>query len=448
MAIRRPLLAALTLASGLVLAAPLAADEVDDILARYRTVAESVAASRGLFEQDKPAVRSVLRDVEAARASASDDARLWAIDVQLSLWLDEDPERIDAGYTRLESLRPGDSALARTALSWRVGKERLTADEADAAWVALGSRFPLDADLQLERARRLMGTIAYGPIKMIIDGFDPETELPQELLVLGAEAHFADHEFALAGALLDRAGTINSPFDLKQRADELRDWLDAIPGHLEAEQAIRTTESSADDLPRAAVRTSKGTVVFELFENEAPNTVANFISLAESGFYVDTTFHRFLPNFMIQGGDANSKPGATGLAGTGNPGYLIPDEHGDAFPNGRRHFNDSVAMANTGLPDSGGSQFYFNHKPTPWLDGKHTVFGRVIEGREVARSLRADDSILEVTILRKRERDYVPETIAIDAGPAAMPDDGLIGGGEIDLDLDAPPADGDAGDGG
>jgi len=138
---------------------------------------------------------------------------------------------------------------------------------------------------------------------------------------------------------------------------------------------------------------------------------------------------------MVQGGDPLSREGAEGVPGTGGPGYRIPDEHGDE--NDRRHFGDSVSMANTGIPDSGGSQFFLNHRPTDWLNGRHTVFGRIIEGLDVAHALRKDDEILQAEVLRARDRAYEPEVIRDDEpedAPDAADGGGGEGGGEGDRD--------------
>src|SRR4029079_8655388 len=137
------------------------------------------------------------------------------------------------------------------------------------------------------------------------------------------------------------------------------------------EQQTREAEAKADDLPRVKLQTNKGDITIELFENEAPNTVANFISLVEKGFYDGVPFHRVLPNFMAQGGDPKG-------TGQGGPGYRIKDEFGNK--GARAHFRGSLSMANTGQPNTNGSQFFLTFKPTPHLNGRHTVFGRVIEG--------------------------------------------------------------------
>jgi cyclophilin family peptidyl-prolyl cis-trans isomerase len=123
--------------------------------------------------------------------------------------------------------------------------------------------------------------------------------------------------------------------------------------------------------------TVAGKIKFELYSKEAPKTVANFVKLAENGFYNGLTFHRVIPNFMIQGGDPNGD-------GTGGPGYTIPAE---ISPN-LKHVRGAVATAR--LPDninpekaSSGSQFYICHAPTPHLDGNYTIFGKVVEGMDV-----------------------------------------------------------------
>ncbi len=154
-----------------------------------------------------------------------------------------------------------------------------------------------------------------------------------------------------------------------------------------------------EPLPKVAMETSKGTIHLELFEDDAPNTVANFIALAEKGFYDGLNFHRVIKDFMIQGGDPKGD-------GTGGPGYRIRDEI-----NRRKHLRGVLSMAKTAAPDSGGSQFFITHTATPWLDGKHTVFGRVTEGMDVVDAIAKGDRIIKVTVLSKRNHPYKPETL-------------------------------------
>jgi cyclophilin family peptidyl-prolyl cis-trans isomerase len=162
-----------------------------------------------------------------------------------------------------------------------------------------------------------------------------------------------------------------------------------------AEQEIRAKEAKADDLPRVKLTTTKGEIQLELLENEAPNTVANFIELVDKKFYDGLKFHRVIPAFMAQGGDPVGN-------GSGGPGYKFKDELPE---NHRRHFRGSMSMANAG-PDTNGSQFFLTHLPTEWLNGKHTVFGRVIAGQEVVDSLVVGDAIVKAEVVRKRDHEY------------------------------------------
>jgi cyclophilin family peptidyl-prolyl cis-trans isomerase len=188
------------------------------------------------------------------------------------------------------------------------------------------------------------------------------------------------------------------------------------------EQHFRADEAKADDLPRVKLHTTQGDMIVELFENEAPNTVANFISLIEHGFYDGTQFHRVIPGFVAQGGDPLSKDPAKyeGQIGHGGPEYSIPSE--SAAPNHREHFRGSLSMALGEGPDSGGSQFFIALAPAAPLDGKFTVFGRVIEGLDVLSKLqRFDpqkptpgvtlDKIIKAEVLRKRDHPYEPKVI-------------------------------------
>lgn len=120
--------------------------------------------------------------------------------------------------------------------------------------------------------------------------------------------------------------------------------------------------------------TNKGVFVAEMFEDKAPLTTKNFIDLTEKGFYNGIIFHRVIDGFMIQGGD----PTGTGMGG---PGYEIKDEFGE----GLKHDDEGVlSMANAG-PNTGGSQFFITLAPTPWLNGHHAIFGKIVEGMDVVR---------------------------------------------------------------
>jgi peptidyl-prolyl cis-trans isomerase B (cyclophilin B) len=133
--------------------------------------------------------------------------------------------------------------------------------------------------------------------------------------------------------------------------------------------------------------TSRGDIVCDLFPKDAPNTVNNFVFLARDGFYDNTTFHRVIADFMIQGGDPTG-------TGRGGPGYRFDDELKN---NPRKHQVGSLSMANAG-PNTNGSQFFITHIATDWLNGKHTVFGQVRSGQDVVDSVKQGDTLKSVKI--------------------------------------------------
>ena len=148
----------------------------------------------------------------------------------------------------------------------------------------------------------------------------------------------------------------------------------------------------------ATIETSKGTIHLNLFDTTAPKTVANFVDLAKKGFYDGTTFHRVIPNFMIQGGDPLSKtlPAGNPRIGTGGPGYKIACE---TKGNPEKHTAGTLSMAHAGK-DTGGSQFFITHGSTPHLDGVHTVFGRVAgpADQKIVNAIAGGDKIVKATI--------------------------------------------------
>jgi peptidyl-prolyl cis-trans isomerase B (cyclophilin B) len=132
--------------------------------------------------------------------------------------------------------------------------------------------------------------------------------------------------------------------------------------------------------------TSRGQIKVELFADKAPLTVANFVNLVQRGFYDGLNFHRVIADFMIQGGCPDGR-------GTGGPGYRFEDE----TKNGVAHQRGSLSMANAG-PNTNGSQFFITHIKTDWLDGRHTVFGQVLEGQDVVDAVAQGDTINKITI--------------------------------------------------
>lgn len=152
------------------------------------------------------------------------------------------------------------------------------------------------------------------------------------------------------------------------------------------ENNIEDVESSEDiemsnDNTLVTIKTSKGDIDVMLFDERAPITVNNFLSLADQNFYDDVIFHRIIEGFMIQGGDPTG-------TGTGGPGYQIEDEF---HPELRHNSSGILSMANAG-PNTGGSQFFITLDATPWLDDRHAVFGRVIDGMDVVNTLGSVDT--------------------------------------------------------
>jgi len=152
--------------------------------------------------------------------------------------------------------------------------------------------------------------------------------------------------------------------------------------------AISATNAHSMDDIRILVKTNKGDIEGTLFASKAPVTVANYLNLARRGYYDGITFHRVIPDFMIQGCDPTG-------TGAGGPGYTFEDE----VKTGLKHDKPGIfSMANRG-PGTNGSQFFITHLPTPWLDGKHTVFGEVTKGQDVVNAIAQGDKILKIEIL-------------------------------------------------
>ncbi len=138
----------------------------------------------------------------------------------------------------------------------------------------------------------------------------------------------------------------------------------------------------------ATIETEKGNLVLELFASDVPATVNNFVFLAREGFYDGTTFHRVIPGFMAQGGDPTG-------TGSGGPGYSFSDEFTE-----HTHIIGALSMANAG-PNTNGSQFFITYTPQHHLDGKHSVFGQLVDGMDVLERIETDEVIIRITIEEK-----------------------------------------------
>ena len=159
------------------------------------------------------------------------------------------------------------------------------------------------------------------------------------------------------------------------------------------EQEAHKREAQKDDLPRIAFETSQGRIVIELLEDDAPNATANILTLVSKGVYDGTSFHRVIGGFMAQGGDPET-------AGEPRLRYGLATQ-----AHGRLHWRGTMSMANSG-ENTECSQFFLTTVRTPWLDGKHTVVGRVIEGQQAVDALQKGDEIKQAIVLRKRDHEY------------------------------------------
>jgi cyclophilin family peptidyl-prolyl cis-trans isomerase len=159
--------------------------------------------------------------------------------------------------------------------------------------------------------------------------------------------------------------------------------------------------------PKVLLQLGKKRIVLELFEDEAPNTVANFIHLVETKFYNQLSFHRVISSFIAQAGDPQTHE-FKGVPGTTGPKWKIADEiHKDSFA----HFRGSLAMAKGKKVNSSGSQFYLCLVPVPYMDGQSTVFGRVVKGLEHLKTVKAGTKLTRATVLNKRDHPYNPKKI-------------------------------------
>lgn len=172
-------------------------------------------------------------------------------------------------------------------------------------------------------------------------------------------------------------------------------------GTLMSKPTFNEPKKAASDIQKirqAIIKTAKGDITIELYPKEAPLSVTNFVQLAEGGFYQGLTFHRVVPNFVVQGGDPEG-------SGRGGPGYTIPAE---IEGNPHKHIKGALAWARLGdevnpKKRSSGSQFYITLAPTPFLDGGYTVFGKTISGMEVVEKISQGDRITSIQIVRAQQ---------------------------------------------
>lgn len=247
-----------------------------------------------------------------------------------------------------------------------------------------------EGQLEFARARELFDTLD-------IDRAS-ETAEYGTFLLLPALSKARQSDFTGAHEAVQKLLKQDLPKKLEERLQRYDKTFQELAEALPDEQASWAAE--ADDLPTVEMLTDKGRIVITLFEDDAPNTVASFLTLVESGFYDGLVFHRVVPHFVVQGGDPDG-------TGSGGPGYAIKLEAT------RHHFRGSLSMARSEDPDSAGSQFFFclSAATTHHLDDGYAVFGRVSEGLDVMDSLRLGGAIKSARVLSKRDHEYKVEKL-------------------------------------
>lgn len=375
----------------------LAAQEAD---AQAPTVEQAQAA----YDQAAAAYKDVFKEIETLRGEfqSADGERRKEINAELPAVVNNAREKMAAWTTaalELYKVAPNENEevsdlLLGMAKHFTVGEEPQGAKG--------GNYFGGD---QYEQALPI--------IKALVEGGHPE----KKLLVWGGFSAVCVNDFDTAQEYLDKAkeeGVFQTLEPANQsegafyfHAMDSHSRLDEMRATWEAEKAIREAEAAKDDLPRIKFSTSKGDIVIELFEDQAPIATASMINLVKDGFYDGVVFHRVLPHFMAQGGDPTG-------TGSGGPGYNIECECYE--PDARKHFRGTLSMAHAGR-NTGGSQFFLCFIPTSSLDGKHTAFGRVVEGIEVLGKIQrrnpqadppmpAPDKILKAEVIRDRGHSY------------------------------------------
>ena len=392
------------------------ADDLESLLNRCQNLRTSISNQRGLLEGDLDAVKTLRDDINEWNADHKELA-LIAAELQFTIWLGEIDEANEL-FEELSILQPDNSRIALAWAEFRLEQEGL---DAFTVYTDLIERFPNSVDIVLNWVSVLENQNQFSQAIAAMENLSEEQLQNPDTALVYANSLYSDNRFDDAIEALDNVNQNSenaSSVTASRVASSKTKYLEA-KGYWEEEQGIREVEDAAGDMPSARIITVKGPIELTLFEDHAPNTVANFIKLSEDGFYDGTKFHRVLKKFMAQGGDPNSREGAEGTPGSGGPGYTIKDEHlGDDF---RRHFAGTLSMANRSAPNTGGSQFFITHMPTSHLDGRHTAFGRVTSGLDVVRNLEVDDDILSITITSKRDHDYIPETIGEKQEKTAKP---------------------------
>ncbi len=356
-----------------------------DLSDYIRSRGEIDAATRGDIERVAAALDA---DLAKPDSPAPAVARLLAARAQTAIWLDDRATR-DSAFERLASMQANKDAVLL-------------------AWV-----LELTNCAEFERALELLEGHTFSGNRFV----DSRIYLASCLMSM--------NRFDDAQAALNSAPPNRTPEQLA-KISILTNRIGALREMWNAEMVAMAKDQKRGDLPLVELVTPKGAVTLELFEDQAPHTVGNFIEHVEAGTYNGTRFHRVIRGFGVQGGDPTTATGGAG--GTGSGGWTIPDESlSDSRRNALIGRIIAVAQPNPESPsdalaNSAGCQFMILVSHNEQLGKQHTVFGRVSDGLDVARSMTQDDQILTARVLRKRDRDYRGVRLSADAtGNFIMP---------------------------
>jgi cyclophilin family peptidyl-prolyl cis-trans isomerase len=349
------------------------------------------------YSQAAEKLRSAMKRVQASSVRFFNEASEQS-EVNREAW----QKAVDEGKSHIESLR-----ATAMELFWR--QDRPSDDIID---LALRSCLQ---DIRDERYR--VG------LKVLKRANSIRPTLKSETFM--ARVQLFDNEFVSAKQFFDLHP--DAVEEMTEAESSLYDAIDELISEFDRETQIRKAEKAADDLPRVELITTEGRIVLELFENEAPETVSNFVHLVEQGYYNGVIFHNVKAEFVAQAGGFGVAQidGAARILPKGVR-YMIYDEHDK--PEARKHFRGSLSMANQNSPDTGSSQFFLSLTPQPFLNENHTVFGRIVEGLDVMANLtinfKEDDKgkeepvegaipsmILSAKVIRKRDHEYQPVVV-------------------------------------
>ena len=323
------------------------------------------------------------------------------------------PEQIDPEFDRLlsmETLTPSLSTMTDI-----IGK--LDLDKGVAFGKRIHERFPDDLEATFVYARRLRFANLYEESIAQLETLTEEQLLRPDIGLLYSDALYMNQDYkASIQHLLDFEDNTDEEYKVYNRDRDYR--LNTRPKMIELwsnEQAIRMSQQNKNPLVRMTIDGKP--IVIELYAENAPTTVSNFIALINAGFYSDTPFHSVRAGFISQGG----VPKGETFPSYAGPGYSIEDESDRA--DARLHFAGSIAMAKISKDELFGSQFYITHTPTHHLNGKSPVFGHVVEGMDIVRAMRGGEHIdlVEVISLGSHESDaefkiLTPEGETVDYG--------------------------------